>query len=207
MSHASGHLPILMHSRSDKVFRRSGTCVFKFEEGWLLWADCEQTVEEAWKVRGCSSSAMAAIQEKIHECRASLSAWGSSKAHPNTKEIKTLQKQIKRLNCEELTVEKKAEFLEVSKKLDGLLLIQEIYCHQRSRVSWLKHGDKNTKFFYSKASQRRRRNFIQGIRDQQQVWVEEINVIARVATNYFEACLVRVDVFRWRNVLMQCRIR
>ena len=88
----------------------------------MLWADCERTVEEAWKVRGRSGSAMAVIQEKKHECGAGFSAWGSSKTHPNTEEIKNLQKQIERLNCEELTVEKKAEFLEVSKQLDDLLL-------------------------------------------------------------------------------------
>ena len=74
MSHTSDHLPSLMHSRLDKVFRSSGTCGFKFEEGWLLWADCEQTVEEAWKVRGISCSTMAAIQEKLHKCGAGLSA-------------------------------------------------------------------------------------------------------------------------------------
>ena len=81
----------------------------------------------------------------------------------------------------------KAEFLEVSKRLDDLLTKQEIYWHQQSKVSWLKHGDKNAKFFHSKASQQRRSNFIKGIRDQHQNWVEGIDDIARVATNHFES--------------------
>ena len=42
-------------------------------------------------------------------------------------------------------------------------------------------------FFHSKASQRRRRNFIQGVKDQQQNWVEEISDIVGVATEYFES--------------------
>ena len=76
--------------------------------------------------------------------------------------------------------------MEVSKQLDELLLKQEIYWHQRSRIPWLKYGDKNTKFFHSKASQICRKNFIKGIRDQQQNWVEETEDIARVAISYFE---------------------
>ena len=74
------------------------------------------------------------------------------KTHPDTEEIKKLQKQVERLNANALTEESKAEFLEVSRKLDDLLAKQEIYWHQNSRVSWLRHGEKNTRFFHSKAS-------------------------------------------------------
>ena len=49
----------------------------------------------------------------------------------------------------------------------------------------MKHGDKNTKFFHSKASQRRQRNFIQGIKDEGDNWVEAQEDIAWVAISYF----------------------
>ena len=45
-----------------------------------------------------------------------------------------------------MTEESKAEFLAISKELDDLLLKQEIFWAQRSRISWLKHGDKNNNF-------------------------------------------------------------
>ena len=79
-----------------------------------------------------------------------------------------------------------AEFLGVSKTLDDLLLKQEIFWAQRSRVAWLKHGDKNTKFFHSKASQRRRRNHIKRIKNSEGDWVEEEEDIVMVAVDYFD---------------------
>ena len=52
-------------------------------------------------------------------------------------------------------------------------------------MSWLKHGDRNTKFFHSKASQRRRMNYIEGIKNANGVWVEEVEEVAEVASDYF----------------------
>ena len=74
----------------------------------------------------------------------------------------------------------------VSKKLDDLLLKQEINWAQRSGVAWLKHGDRNTKIFHSKASQRQRRNHIKGIMNSYEHWVEEMEDVARVVVDYFE---------------------
>ena len=115
-----------------------------------------------------------------------LLAWVSSKTHPDAETIKKLQKQVEELSMAEQTEENRTEFLAASKKLDDILLKQEIYWAQRSQIAWLKHGDKNTKFFHSKASQRQRRNMIHGVRDQQNIWVDEVEDIANVATNYFE---------------------
>ena len=52
-------------------------------------------------------------------------------------------------------------------------------------MSWLKYGDRNTKIFHSKASQRRRMNFIEGIKNANGVWVEEVDGVAKVASDYF----------------------
>ena len=52
-------------------------------------------------------------------------------------------------------------------------------------MSWLKHGDRNTKFFHSKASQRRRMNYIKGIKNANGVWVEEVEEVVEVASDYF----------------------
>jgi hypothetical protein len=50
-------------------------------------------------------------------------------------------------------------------ELDKLLETEELWWSQRSRALWLQHGDRNTKFFHQKASQRRKKNKIDTIMD------------------------------------------
>lgn len=52
------------------------------------------------------------------------------------------------------------------KELDELLECEEIWWSQRSKTMWLQHGDKNTKLFHQKTSQRRKKNMISSIIDQ-----------------------------------------
>ena len=185
-SHASDHAPIFLQTGTDRDFRGRGSCGFRFEESWLMWDDCEGVVMDSWANSGGEVGGLSAMVDKIKGCGSDLMSWGSAKTAPATEEIKLLTKKIERMSKEELTVESREEVLEASKKLDDLLLKQEIFWAQRSRVSWLKHGDRNTKFFHSKASQRRKRNFIHGIQNQQGIWVDDIGEVAEVAINYFE---------------------
>lgn len=58
-----------------------------------------------------------------------------------------------------------------------------------AREEWLKCGDKNTKWFHSKATQRKKRNEIKGIFKSSNTWVESVKDIGSAATDYFKTLL------------------
>lgn len=54
------------------------------------------------------------------------------------------------------------------------------------RVEWLKEGDRNTKFFYAKASSWKEKNRIWGVLNQHNVWTEDEEEVARQFCDYFK---------------------
>ncbi|KAA3459484.1 reverse transcriptase [Gossypium australe] len=61
----------------------------------------------------------------------------------------------------------------------------ERYWEQRTRINWLRYGDKNTAFFHSQASSRRRKNMIQKMQSDNGQVTENIQDIKNIARAYF----------------------
>ena len=57
--------------------------------------------------------------------------------------------------------------------------------HQRFRVQWLQSGDKNTKFFHGVSTQRKRRSFIKGLRDENGTWQENEEVVSGMLIEFY----------------------
>lgn len=57
-------------------------------------------------------------------------------------------------------------------KIDALWKQEEIYLRQRSRVKWLKDGDRNTRFFHLSTLARRRGNKIIRLWGENGEWIE-----------------------------------
>ena len=73
-NHASDHIPILLKTMIDRRVRGRGPGGFKFEQNWLLWANCEEAVIETWTKGGCDNSGLSGVQDQIQACGVELLA-------------------------------------------------------------------------------------------------------------------------------------
>ena len=132
-----------------------------------------------------NGSPMSQLFEKIKICRMKLMAW-SREAFGNTRHrLEEKQKVLEEMagmgygeNIEQINT--------MHSKINELLHQEEVFQRQRSRAIWLPTGDKNTNFFHNRASQRRWKNQIDGLMDENGVWRTEEQHMGRIAEEYFQ---------------------
>jgi len=73
----------------------------------------------------------------------------------------------------------------IRKELNSWLDKEEAMWKQRSRNTYLKEGDCNTKFFHSKASSRYCRNTIESLFDEEDVWQEDAKKVEHIVLSYY----------------------
>ena len=91
-----------------------------------------------------------------------LGAWSREKFGNVSKEIAKSRTQLGELM---LMNTDHCEIRKVTDRMNELPYREEMMWLQRSRVNWLKEGDRNTQFFHAKAIWRARKNRIQKLED------------------------------------------
>ncbi|KAL5576261.1 hypothetical protein UlMin_017960 [Ulmus minor] len=137
---------------------------FHFEELWATDEECRQVVSSAWGKEG-NSDKLIAVFNGLQRCAKETDAWGFQKYGRVKKQIADLRHNIEAKKTDRDHGPSMMEISDMEKNLECLLDKEEIYWKQRSRTNWLTHGDRNLKFFHHKASERRRKNFIEGLKN------------------------------------------
>ncbi|CAB4316864.1 unnamed protein product [Prunus armeniaca] len=178
---SSDHHPILIASdgpHGDKARGPRGRRRFQFEEVWTKEVDCEEVVRHSWQ------NAVSPLSN-IDNCASNLSRWSAEKGGQVPKKVKELRLRLASLQSDEPSTQTFHTRSLIETELDKCLEQEEIYWHQRSRVHWLQHGDRNTSFFHKQATSRRKKNALVGILDENDRWQREYDKIGGVFVEFF----------------------
>jgi hypothetical protein len=182
LRYQSDHNPILLDfsSSANNKSNHAAPKLRKFEQVWTRNKQHITKVKEAWSHNNDH------LAIKLQHTLNSPHQWGYNLFGNLPRQIKKTQEDLMHLNNSHGAVDLTQQIKSKEIELDNLLEGEEMWWQQRARTDWLQHGDKNTKFFDQKASQRRKKNRIKEILDNQGQKYTEHEDIERVLIKHFK---------------------
>ncbi|KAL5856494.1 hypothetical protein ACOSQ3_003952 [Xanthoceras sorbifolium] len=157
---------------------------FHFEEAWVDDEECRNIVERAWQGGECLDG-ISGLTRSVGLVTSRLGVWNGLNKKNKSRELNDLKAELAVLfNVRDEVVDFN-RVRRVESKIDEVLGKFEVFWRQRSRVAWLRAGDKNTKYFHAKATQRRKRNRILGLMDEGGVWRDKVEDIESLISNFY----------------------
>ncbi|XP_042962410.1 uncharacterized protein LOC122296672 [Carya illinoinensis] len=146
---SSDHTPMVISL--VKSFEGYGPAPFHFQQMWVDHVDFARCVPEAWDQNDVGGALMKMVA-KLKRVRVALKAWNQVVFGWTSGHIQELEARIERLD-EQLQVryeeDVELDLLTSKMELDTWTNSEEIQLAQCAKVSWWKHGDKNSRYFHA----------------------------------------------------------
>lgn len=113
--------------------------------------------------------------ERIQYCSAQLATWNKVHFGSVRKRILEAEQKLARLVQANSTNLRQAEHTITRREVDCWLEREEKMWRQRYKITWLKDGDQNTRYFHNNASLRHKKNQIDQVQDEEGRWHTEGN--------------------------------
>jgi hypothetical protein len=185
-SPVSDHCPILVNIEKE-VFMPNRQKKRQYEIFWEREADLNERVANAWQEAGAKHN-VADILSGLDNVMEALQGWSKRKFGNVLRELDKARKHLEML---QVTNADQRDIRKATDHMQELLYREEMLWLQRSRITWLKEGDKNTRFFHQKAVWRARRNKIKKLKCDDGTWNEVPSDMERMATSYFQELFTR----------------
>ncbi|RLM79555.1 hypothetical protein C2845_PM12G10610 [Panicum miliaceum] len=161
MAVKSDHCPILLSFEPEEkreTIRGLGR-PFRYELMWETNKGLPSLIQQVWK-EGQHCNYVKDMKDKLCHLGEEFRSWGQSTFGAVRKGLREQKKRLEQLRCDPTRNNVSEEEKKLVERISLLNYQEEIIWRQRSRITWLREGDSNTRFFHQKASRRRSRNRI-----------------------------------------------
>ncbi|XP_042942686.1 uncharacterized protein LOC122276857 [Carya illinoinensis] len=159
--------------------------IFRYEVAWGKREGCSELVQAAWKQNFFERLKITTIRKVMEVCRNKLKSW-SKEAFRNHKRLLNQKREVLRQLQESDLGQHSSQIKSIQRELDGLLEEEELKWRQRAKQRWLKDGDRNTKFFYKCATQRKQVNFIKKVASEEGVLAYNQEEVAKTFQFFYQ---------------------
>jgi hypothetical protein len=160
VSTESDHCFVLVELREQlSEHRPRGAKPFRYENVWQTHMNYDRFISENW-LNGAGQRGLLGVVDALKHLQGKLSTWGAEEFGCLAKTVRKLRQRLNSLRTRSVGRGPTAEEQAVVKKLRRALHQEEVWIQQRSRVTWLREGDRNTSFFHARVAQRKRINKI-----------------------------------------------
>jgi len=158
---------------------------------WEREASLEEVVRSSLVDTGPKSD-LGSVASALRGLMGSLQSWSKEKFGSVRRKLEELRRQLSDLQCK-LDDASRKQAKDVANEMNEMLYREEMMWLQCSRISWLKEGDKNTKFFHQKAVWRSRKNRIRRLKAANGQWCDDPRQMAAMATDFFSSLYTKDD--------------
>lgn len=159
----SDHAPLLLVGNE----KRSKFPNFRFESFWLKIPGFFDVVQESWQKPLLATNSLSIFRLKLKRLARDLKRWSRFQVGDIKLQLAVAMEVVFQLEVAQetrtLSNEERLLISNLKSRILALAVLNKIKIRQRSRQTWLKEGDVNSKFFHIKANSRRRKNFIHSL--------------------------------------------
>ena len=175
---------LLWIEQADLEFRQR-TKLFRFEEMWLADKGCGEIAEGVWEAR-VEGNEETKVLRKIATCGKELTRWSKECFGNVRNQLAKKRKELARVERQALQGGCAIRLVAIQKEINSLMDKEERMWRQRSSSLYLKEGDRNTRFFHCRATLRKCRNTISGIKNRAEEWYTQLEQITQVFIKYYK---------------------
>lgn len=172
----SDNRPLITYFNSSTRKKRG---LFRFNRSLTENKEIMEVIDASW-----NHDPLASVITKLNACRRGIIKWTKERNQKGNQIIHSTQAELDAALSADTPDLPRIEAL--STTLHTAYKEEEQFWLQRSRIQWLKSGDRNTGFFHAATRTRRMQNTISVIEDQQGGEFFEDDDIARVISEYFQ---------------------
>ena len=124
---------------------------FRFEEVWLSDHTCSEVVEASWEAREVDDPATK-VMRKIERCGQELKIWERDHFGNIRNSLKEKRKELAEAEKEAMRTGQNFKIQQIKREITMLVDKEHKLWFQRSKVLWATKGDRNSKYFHSRAT-------------------------------------------------------